>query len=475
MPEYQVVEDIHQWLDGSLPLVDLRSSNEFDDRHLSFVSSTTAAETSSASSSSNHEDASPIIIVNLPLSSLVNGKRACELPPRHLNFAILIPNQYAQPFLDKNDDCPIHDLFFASQSKSTLQSRIPWQVTQVLIDDEKLWKEASDMGLETTNPRRRDNNNEIDILSFSSFTKIPRLWKPDPLLVSDILPVLTNWMLDEDTSTVAAPHNSLYGLIWDLGCGAGRDVCYLAEEMKEIHSLLRHPAKQQQQEAQQIQLTRSIYIVGVDNHKGSEERTQLLWTNRNVHDITESITWDLNKLHLVRQLFMNPMRYLQKLHQKQPMKPDILCIYAIRYLNRKLFSYIANSHSGINLNDEGVSSKANTAAINNNYNNYTKSTKHHELPPPLVLPIGTIVAISHFCKPTDDASWRFDHPKESNVLERHELEQMFTIVASVNVVNDDDDDDDNSQARRWHILKNDIIMDGDHGRTLIQFVARKVA
>jgi hypothetical protein len=49
---------------------------------------------------------------------------------------------------------------------------------------------------------------------------------------------------------------------------------------------------------------------------------------------------------------------------------------------------------------------------------------------------------------------------------------MFTVNDVVNVVNDDDD---NAQARRWHILKNDIIMDGDHGRTLIQFVARKVA
>ena len=468
-PEYQVV-DIHQWLDGSLPLVDLRSSNDFDDHHLSFVSSTnTSAKTSSSSSSSlNHEDAPPII-VNLPLTSLVNGERACELPPRHLKFAILIPNQYAQSFLlnnDHNDDCPIHKLFFASKSKSTLQSRIPWQVKQVLIDDKKLWKEASDMGLVTV---RRNNSDYV------SFMKLPRLWKPDPLLVTDILPLLKTWMLHQDTTT---QQDSLYGLVWDLGCGAGRDVCYLAEEMKEIqyNSLLLHAKQQQQQgqgQHQKNQFTRSIHIVGVDNHKGSEKRCQLLWTNRNVHDVTESIIWDLNKLHLVRQLLMNPMSHLQNLqHQtKQINKPDIVCIYAVRYLSRKLFSYIANSHSVTYSNDEPL--ETNNAAILSHY--YTKSTIH-EQPPPLVTPIGTIVAISHFCKPTENADWDFDHPKESNVLERFELEHMFTVNDVVNVVNDDDDDDnDNAQARRWHILKNDIIMDGDHGRTLIQFVARKVA
>jgi hypothetical protein len=409
----------------------------------------------------------------------VNGERACELPPRNLRFALLIPNQYAQSFLDKHydddngDDCPIHQLFFALQSKSTLQSRIPWQVKQILIDNEKLWKEASDMGRLVTSSdvrRRSINDDEEDV----SFIKLSRLWKPDPLLVSDILPLVTNWMLDKNISTAMTPpqhhHSSSYGLVWDLGCGAGRDVCYLAEEMKDIQynssPLLLLP----QQQIQQF-TSRSIHIVGVDNHKGSEKRCQLLWTNRNVQDITESLTWDLNKLYLVRQLLMNPMNHLQKLQQQkqqqQQRQPDIVCIYAIRYLNRKLFSYIANSHSVVQDSNDDPS-KANAVITDNNI--YTKSTKH-ELPPPLVLPIGTIVAISHFCKPTEDARWNFDHPKESNVLERLELERLFTIVDTVNVAVNYD----NAQTHRWHILKNDIIMDGDHGRTLLQFVARKVA
>jgi len=32
-----------------------------------------------------------------------------------------------------------------------------------------------------------------------------------------------------------------------------------------------------------------------------------------------------------------------------------------------------------------------------------------------------------------------------------------------------------SDGEKWSILKDDICQDGDHGRTLIQFIARKIA
>mmetsp|Transcript_12402 Transcript_12402/g.22441 ORF Transcript_12402/g.22441 Transcript_12402/m.22441 type:complete len:105 (+) Transcript_12402:249-563(+) len=103
----------------------------------------------------------------------------------------------------------------------------------------------------------------------------------------------------------------------------------------------------------------------------------------------------------------------------------------------------------------------------------------HSPPPPLVLPLGTLIAISHFCKPKEGASWNFDHPRESSVLDRWELKSLF---------GDDDDDDDDAlfengkdgekkvvQKKKWKIVKDDIVPDGDHGRTLIQFIAKKVA
>jgi len=120
--------NVHQWLSGRkddnqiLPIVDLRSYEEFDRQQIDM--------TSYSNSSSSILPA----IVNLPLQTLLSGERSCELPPRHVEFAILIPRQYTQQFLERIDDCAIHQLFFASMSKSTLQSRKPWLVRQILID-----------------------------------------------------------------------------------------------------------------------------------------------------------------------------------------------------------------------------------------------------------------------------------------------------------------------------------------------------
>jgi len=49
--------------------------------------------------------------------------------------------------------------------------------------------------------------------------------------------------------------------------------------------------------------------------------------------------------------------------------------------------------------------------------------------------------------------------KVKNVLERNELRDLFSQSV---------------QGNRWEILQDDICLDGDHGRTLIQFVTRKL-
>ena len=203
---YDIV-DMHQWLSGwgedgkTLPLVDLRSREEFDNCHL----------------------CSSVTIVNLPLSSLLNGERSCELPPRHVEFAILVPSQYAQTFLDGCSK--IHQLFFASQSKSTLQSRKPWLVMQILIEEKSLWKDAGELGLIQRYDRRSSSRDGI-------FLCLPRLWKPDPLVSSVIFPLLKDWIMWPMKSDSLKP--SGIGLVLDLGSGAGRDICYLAEELKEF-------------------------------------------------------------------------------------------------------------------------------------------------------------------------------------------------------------------------------------------------
>ena len=403
------IANVHQWLNGCskdddnqiLPIVDLRSYDEFDMQHIDM--------TSYANKSNNNNTESIPTIVNLPLPTLLSGERSCELPPRHVEFAILIPRQYTQQFLERSDDCAIHQLFFASMSKSTLQSRKPWLVRQILIDSDTLWKDASELQIVKSYSDRE---------STTSFQRLPRLWKPDPI-TTNILPILKEWTIKEDYNRI--------GLVLDLGSGAGRDVCYLAEELKEYQSTQK-----------QKQISNSIHIIGIDNHKGSAKRCLPLWKNRRVGDITNSVLLDLNKLHQVRSKLMDTSKLLSKPMKQQS---EIICLYAIRFLNRKLLSYIANST--IHTEMDSIES------------NSTSKSAVHSPPQPLVLPIGTIFAMSHFCKPKDGAPWDFDHPKESSVLERSELKNLF--------------------ENKWQVLKDDIILDGDHGRTLNQFIAKKVA
>jgi hypothetical protein len=52
--------------------------------------------------------------------------------------------------------------------------------------------------------------------------------------------------------------------------------------------------------------------------------------------------------------------------------------------------------------------------------------------------------------------------KEKHVLERNELAEIFHQSL-----------DSNGQVK-WRILHDEIVMDSDHGRTLIQFVAQRV-
>jgi hypothetical protein len=416
---YQIVSAT-QWLDGyvndemPLPLVDLRSYDEFNKIHLH----------------NDAYDAAPLI-VNLPLELLVSGERSCELPPRHVEFAILVPNNYADKFLasDKSQ-CSIHKLFFAAKSSATQQSRKPWLVRQVILESESLWKEDKILKFFKRNTDAAYGKHSDSGITHSQ--PLPRLWKPDPLVAYGILPLLKDCITNlcnkckeaiDSSSGACCTHQYT---VFDLGSGAGRDICYLAEETKAYY----HTAILQQQHQQQQSMTQNkhfpLHFVGIDNHKGSAKRCIPLWKNRGVDHITSSHLLDLNKLNLVNDFFEGRNAIDQ--NESEKIKSTVVCLYAVRFLNRKLFSYIARSAS---------------------------DTEIETNPPSLCLPIGTIVAISHFCKPTQTSEWNFDHPKESNVLERTELSTLFS-------------------GAQWSVIKDDICCDGDHGRTLIQFIARKI-
>jgi hypothetical protein len=56
--------------------------------------------------------------------------------------------------------------------------------------------------------------------------------------------------------------------------------------------------------------------------------------------------------------------------------------------------------------------------------------------------------------------------KEKSVLERHELRELF--------MNKNATDNDSGNVGHWEILHDEICSDGDHGRTLVNFVARRL-
>jgi hypothetical protein len=468
-----------------LPVVDLRSVDEYNERHLETVHDDTLHEGDATSASlsstecptevdieNNNSSGGGIIIVHLPLSSLLSGERTCELPPRNLDFSILIPLEYAETFLDQchggryggGDDggekqCTIHKLFFATHSEATMQSRKPWRVRQVIIDNDALWKEAENInGLVLV---RRGGSSGGGVVGGEGrretpFRCLPRLWKPDPLISSFVLPYMKKWTIDFDerSNDVHDNNNSVrpttLGLVWDLGCGSGRDICYVAEEIKEFRDRCNKNG------------SRSLHFIGVDNHKGSAARCTPLWKNRGVEDVTNSICLDLNKLHLVRDYLMDPTKELLQLPQQTAAcPPEIVCVYSIRFLNRKLLSYIANSRTF----EESVGTSVSGTL-------QSTTNGHHSSPPlsHLVLPLGTVIAISHFCKPHEGARWDFDHPKQSNVLDRWELKNLFIGAPSADCESGHD-----CGTHRWQILKDNLIVDGDHGRTLIQFAAKKIA
>ena len=106
-----------------------------------------------------------------------------------------------------------------------MQSRKPWLVRQVLIDSDDLFNGASDTGW----IRCGSGGGGIDGIPFG---RLPRLWKYDPLISSDILPLLKEWIMeridpnaDEGIENDSIKSDEItsemsLGLVWDLGCGA---------------------------------------------------------------------------------------------------------------------------------------------------------------------------------------------------------------------------------------------------------------
>ncbi len=439
-----------------LPLIDLRSYESFSKRHLlhcsddqhqipinNHLEKRTIAGMGVSLDKRRHDNNG--VIVNLPFSTLKSGERSCELPPRNIPFAILIPKDSKKDVERKKEETSrsvifesnertttiacapttteILDFFFATISKATLQSRKAWLVKQIIFESEDVWREAMDVGilfLPDTTKSSSMINNDKSIKTIEC--PLPRLWKPDYMVETVLLPLFKDKLtqtIDNKIKLFEKMQNSQNPVqsksqpcftIVDLGSGAGRDVCFLAEELKYFQhssmessfagnsSYMNEKVPPNNHDIWDVKLC----IVGIDNHKGSAKRCLPMWKHRRVNHITKPLLLDLNKTNFFAAELLNIMD--ENKNENFDQKPwldkeedtlhigGVVCLYAIRFLNRKLIQQIATCQRNSD-NLEDVS----------------------ELKSLISLQPGTIFAMSHFCKRNVGDSWNFDHPKVSQI------------------------------------------------------------
>lgn len=300
----------------------------------------------------------------------------------HEKKSILVHNKILSFFLGSNHGSEKGEE--SSRSGNIKNKKSGWNIDFLILESSDLWKESNSLGISTS-------SNKSEILF--PFT---RLWQPSKLVEDELFSIISNIIksnIDLENKETNLPKKLQ---VWDLGCGAGRDLCFLAEETKSLYY--------------QDDTTKNlIEFIGMDRHKASKDRSTLLCKNRMVEDITSWKQFDLKKVHLFHDEIMN--------------NRDVttFIIFAVRYLNMKLLTYI--------------------------------SSEECQLPP------DTIYAMSHFCQIDDEHPWEFDHPKKENVLQRNQLKHLF------------------GQTERWKIIKDEIVIegaDGDHGRPMIYFIAQRL-
>jgi hypothetical protein len=309
------------------------------------------------------------------------------------------------------------EFFNVRVSKATKSSRKPWLVRGI-IDARSV-----------TNAKHLELFNSSEAIAKRlSLYPLPRLWKPDSLIEFHIAALVKS--LSQQRSCV----------VCDLGSGAGRDISFLAEESKFRAAGggvgIIEGGEQQQQ------LQRKVRFHAVDYHKGCPKRCIPLWENRGVADCINLHSLDLRSVDGAREWFDKLQSKFNNNHKSNtaaaadddaeevssssPSSPSsssssLVLVYCVRYKNNALTQMIAASDSCV-----------------------------------------SIFATSHFVQ-EEDGSFPFDHPKMSEVYEINELETIFTTAAA----------EDGEGTNRWQILLSEIIRDSDHGRPLIQFIARR--
>mmetsp|Transcript_8235 Transcript_8235/g.17886 ORF Transcript_8235/g.17886 Transcript_8235/m.17886 type:complete len:342 (+) Transcript_8235:3510-4535(+) len=301
---------------------------------------------------------------------------------------------------------------------------------------------------------------------------LPRLWQPDTMVQETLLPLLLQQIVGDGIFSKTKDIQ-----VWDLGCGAGRDICFLGEEVLRWSLSTISTIAASKTTMENNLMKTSVHFVGWDIHKGSAKRFLPLWQQRvdsikrNDRDkdrlvllSSEARCEDLRKLNKFKHALIMLRKVNQDKNEDEETYPYqspslrstkyMTMCYAVRFLNRSLFQFIALGcpYKSTKHVSEGPLKKNDTntflqeADANDQYSSVTSF--HY------FFPAGGVFAVASFCRATPGGNWPHDHPNSNHVLDRFELRDMF--------------------IKGWEILRDEIYSDGDHGRTLVRFVARKL-
>ncbi|GKY91477.1 hypothetical protein MPSEU_000120000 [Mayamaea pseudoterrestris] len=355
-------------------------------------------------------------IVSIPIAQL--RSRSFELPPRDVDFVILV----------QNDADRVTAMEFLVPTAK--QQQKPWSVVGVVVLNEHNLECDNELATTRTAKKQR-NEAALEITtsaddsssllpcykqtqdSTSAFVPLDRLWQPDPMVSSILLPLLVDKLtqasyINNDSNTSST--KSICYEIWDVGSGAGRDVCFLAEQLKS-----------------QLPSNVKFRVVAMDQRYRSPQAEQP------IHDFFERRNVSLETVVRKVDVDKEADSLLHSLDQNNN-GTIVLCMYAVRYWNKAFVERLIQSMKESSKN-----------AVDTRVEPF-------------------IFATSHFCKPHAGANWLFDHPKPHHVLERHELRNMFQAAPVSG---------NSKQRDEWKILRDDIVTDTDHGRTLLQFVVER--
>jgi hypothetical protein len=173
----------------------------------------------------------------------------------------------------------------------------PWLVTDVIIETPDFWNEARELKIDEHQKLTKE-------LQHQKLTKkryrspLPRLWEPDAMIQNVLLPLLKDSLSQNDQ-------------VWDLASGAGRDVAFLAEELKFAE-------------------TNFHKVVGLD-HRYNRKETGIVtgfWKRRGVADKTLCAKMDLSNFDSVDEILSGR---------------NVAAFFAVRFWKPSLVEALSNS------------------------------------------------------------------------------------------------------------------------------------